>query len=87
MDNIDSELNKKIQTGVSSYYSELLKRDMDERIFTERIIGVKLFKHTDLYIERKTQLTKLMIPKVKGYLEDYVERMDYKQIKNKDKIN
>ena len=87
INNIDSELNKKIQTGVSSYYSELLKRDIDERIFTEKIIGVKLFKHTDLYIERKIQLTKLMIPKVKGYLEDYVERMDYKQIKNKDKIN
>lgn len=87
INNIDSELNKKIQIGVSSYYSDLLKRDMDERDFTERIVGVKLFKHTDLYIERKTQLTKLMIPKVKEYLEDYAERMDYKTIGNREKIN
>ena len=87
INDIDSGLNKKIQTGLSGYYSELSKRDMDERNFTEKIIGVKLLKHTDLYIDRKTQITKLMIPKVKKYLNNYIDRIDYKPIKGKDKIN
>ena len=83
---IDLDIFEHIQDGISDYYEDMMKRNLEERKYTDKIIGVNVFKETELFLERREDLIKIFKPDVIKYLRNYVDRMDYKRIENKDKL-
>ena len=83
---IDLDIFENIQNGISDYYEDMIRRNLEERKFTDRIIGVNMFKETELFLERREQLISIFKSGVIKYLRNYVYRMDYKRIENKDKL-
>ena len=86
LEHINPEHNKNLQKSLSGYYSDMHQRDKKERIYTEKIIGIDVFKDTESYIEMKKELADIFKPSVISYLRNYVREMDYKIITDKNKL-
>ena len=72
--------------GVQKKEEELTTAGVDRTCRANKIIGFNLFRKTELFLERREDLIKIFRPEVIKYLRNYVDRMDYKRIENKDKL-
>ena len=83
---IDKEILKRIEDGFIKYYINKIKiREMSNN-FKLDLIGIDILDNKKEYFEIKDELNKELKPTMKRYVNNYLRKMDYKKIKDEDKL-
>ena len=83
---MEKEIVNKIEYRLSSYYKNKFRLRYEKWNFIDTYIGHDMINDTENYFKRRKILYHLVKKKEMNWYRKYFERMNYKRIKNEDKI-
>lgn len=83
---IDKEILKDIENVFIKYYINKIEIRQLSDIFKMDLVGVDIFEDPNEYFEVKDELNKELKPIMRRYVNNYLRKMNYKKIKNEDKL-
>lgn len=78
-------LNKIQESFVKYYINKIEIRELTNE-FKLNLIGVDIFDDPEKYFETKYELDRELKPNMRKYVNNYLRKMDYKKIKDNDKL-
>lgn len=78
-------MNKIQESFVKYYINKIEIRELTNE-FKLNLIGVDIFDDPEKYFETKYELDRELKPNMRKYVNNYLRKMDYKKIKDNDKL-
>ena len=83
---INKNIFKKIETTLSNYYLEKIERRRKITDFNLKLIGCDLIQDTNQYLKEIEKISKEYNYIMLNYVKDYFKKLNYKRIKNSDRL-